>query len=251
MRLLLVALIVGGSAAPPPPPFVPLGAIRWRGRGFAGAAPHYGPSQATVVGHTPLPLHAARVRLSHRAARARPRMLFSTPSRLFADIVLAIANWFGQWSIHMAPRALADAVLLTGKWLTITCVACVSFTTMLNGDERKRIRALEERRLALDERKMAFDEEERKRKLAFDEEERKRKLAFYEEERQRKLAFAEEERERKLDLEERKFAFDEEERQRKLDLEKRKLAFEERKMALDEEERERKLAQPFSLKLWG
>mmetsp|Transcript_11252 Transcript_11252/g.35534 ORF Transcript_11252/g.35534 Transcript_11252/m.35534 type:complete len:197 (-) Transcript_11252:415-1005(-) len=186
MRLLLVALIVGGSAA-----FVPLGAIRCRGRGFAGTAPDCGLSQTTVVGHTPLPLHAARVRLSHRAARARPRMLFNTPSRLGADIVLAIANWFGQWSIRMAPRALADAVLLTGKglsdavlltgrWLTIMCVACVFVTTKLNGDERKRMRA--------------FDEEER----------------------QRKLAFAEEERERKLDLEERKFALDEEERKRKL-----------------------------------
>ncbi|KAG8462878.1 hypothetical protein KFE25_001651 [Diacronema lutheri] len=115
-------------------------------------------------------------------------MLFNTPSRLFADIVLAIANWFGQWSIHMAPRALADAVLLTGKrlsdavlltgkWLTITCAACVFVTIKLNGDERKRMRAfdeeerqrkldLEERKLALEERKMALDEEERKRKLA-------------------------------------------------------------------------------------
>ncbi|KAG8462938.1 hypothetical protein KFE25_001711 [Diacronema lutheri] len=221
MRLLLVALIVGGSAA-----FVPLGAIRCRGRGFAGTAPDCGLSQTTVVGHTPLPLHAARARLPLHAARARPRMLFNTPSRLGADIVLAIANWFGQWSIRMAPRALADAVLLTGKglsdavlltgkWLTIMCVACVFVTTKLNGDERKRMRALEERRLALEERKMAFDEEERKRKLAFDEEERKRKLAF-----------------------------DEEERKRKLDLE-------ERKFALDEEERKRKLAQPFTLKLWS
>ncbi|KAG8462939.1 hypothetical protein KFE25_001712 [Diacronema lutheri] len=210
MRLLLVALIVGGSAA-----FVPLGAIRCRGRGFAGTAPDCGLSQTTVVGHTPLPLHAARARLPLHVARARPRMLFNTPSRLGADIVLAIANWFGQWSIRMAPRALADAVLLTGKglsdavlltgrWLTIMCVACVFVTTKLNGDERKRMRALEER-------KLAFDEEERQRKLA---------------------------------LEERKLAFDEEERKRKLDLE-------ERKFALDEEERKRKLAQPFTLKLWS
>ncbi|KAG8459088.1 hypothetical protein KFE25_002495 [Diacronema lutheri] len=199
MRLLLVAPIVGGSAA-----FVPLGAIRCRGRGFAGTAFHCGLSQTTVVGRTPLPLHAARARLPLHAARARlplhaararPRMLFNTPSRLGADIVLAIANWFGQWSIRMAPRALADAVLLTGKgltdavlstgkWLTITCVACVFVTTKLNGDERKRMRALEERKLALEERRLAFDEEERKRKLDLEE----RKLALDEDERKRKLA---------------------------------------------------------------
>ncbi|KAG8469886.1 hypothetical protein KFE25_006341 [Diacronema lutheri] len=206
MRLLLVALIVGGSAA-----FVPLGAIRCCGRGFAGAAFHCGLSHTTVVGHTPLPLHAARARLPLHAARARPRMLFNTPSRLGADIVLAIANWFGQWSIRMAPRALADAVLSTGKWLTITYAASL-FISVVAGirlwlrdeDERKRNRALEERNLA-------FDEEERKRKLALEE--------------------------RKLALEERKLAFDEEERKRKF--------------AFDEEERERKLAQPFTRKLWG
>ncbi|KAG8469887.1 hypothetical protein KFE25_006342 [Diacronema lutheri] len=206
MRLLLVALIVGGSAA-----FVPLGAIRCRGRGFAGAAPHCGQSQTTVVGHTPLPLHAPRARLPLHAARARPRMLFNTPSRLGADIVLAIANWFGQWSIRMAPRALADAVLLTGKgltdavlstgkWLTITYAASL-FISVVAGI-----------------RLWLRDEDERTRNRAF---------------------------------EERKLAFDEEERKRKLALEERKLALEERKMAFDEEERKRKLAQPFTLKLWG
>ena len=206
MRLLLVALIVGGSAA-----FVPLGAIRCCGRGFAGAAFHCGLSHTTVVGHTPLPLHAARARLPLHAARARPRMLFNTPSRLGADIVLAIANWFGQWSIRMAPRALADAVLLTGKgltdavlstgkWLTITYAASL-FISVVAGI-----------------RLWLRDEDERKRNRAF---------------------------------EERKLAFDEEERKRKLALEERKLALEERKMAFDEEERKRKLAQPFTLKLWG